>query len=85
MLKCPTMPLPFPMRHLSPIETTGLVMHSCPGTIPADRATPGPMRVSAPMEMYCSLKIVVGLHMMRLLGPNEWKRLDLGLSGEIEA
>ena len=39
--------------------------------MPADKATPGPINVSSPIEMYCSLKIVVGFHMMRLRFPNE--------------
>jgi hypothetical protein len=36
MEKCPTTALPFPIKHRSPMLTTGSVMQICPGIIPAD-------------------------------------------------
>ena len=45
------MPLPRPIRQRSPIATTGSVTHSCPGTMPADSETWGPIDVPLPMRM----------------------------------
>jgi hypothetical protein len=51
MPKWPTMPLPLPIRQRSPIRTTGSLRHFCPGTMPADSVTPGPIIVSSPISM----------------------------------
>ncbi len=45
------MPLPRPIRQRSPIDTTGSLMHSWPGTMPADSVQFGPIIVPSPMWM----------------------------------
>jgi len=40
-----------PIRHRSPMVTISSLMSSCPGAMPADSDTYGPMRVSRPMRM----------------------------------
>ena len=45
------MPLPLPIRHRSPIRTTGSLAITWPGTIPADSDTRGPIMVLAPIWM----------------------------------
>jgi hypothetical protein len=53
--------------------------------MPADNATPGPINTSLPIEMYCSLKIVVGFHMIMLRLPNDANFLLRELCGPIDA
>jgi hypothetical protein len=60
-------------------------MHSCPGTIPADKEISGPIKVSFPMVMNRSLKIVVGFHMMRLPEPKEPNFFPRELEGLVDA
>jgi hypothetical protein len=60
-------------------------MHFWPGTMPADKEISGPINVFAPTWMYCSLKIVVGFHMMRLPSPKAPNLLPREFDGDVDA
>lgn len=79
------MPLLRPIRHRSPMVTTRSLKHRCPGTIPADSVTPGPITVWLPMWMYRSfIKVSCGKQ-MALCAPNDPNRRARRLLGPIVA
>src|SRR5665213_1957347 len=81
--KWPTMWLPRPIMHRSPMRTTGSVTMIWPGTIPAEMLTWGPTTVSCPTWIHRSPKTAPVGKARQLPWPNAPNRVASRSSGPV--